>query len=295
METNRIRIGSRESKLAVIQSELVMKELKNIYPSLEFELVTMKTTGDKILDKSLDKIGGKGLFIKELELALLENRVDLCVHSLKDMPMEISEEMPLIGYSRREDPRDVLVLPKNTAEIDFSKPIGTSSARRLFQLKDIFPNASFASVRGNLQTRLKKLDEGQYSALILAAAGLKRLGLQERISRYFEVDEIVPAAGQGIMAIQGRCGNNLGIMKNYTRLEDFAVAEAERALVKGLDGGCSSPIGAHAYIEKNEIVLLGFYVTENMEKIVRDSIRGPIDQALSLGEILADKILSAVK
>ena len=203
-----ICIGSRESRLAVIQSEMVMEYLKKECPDREISLLTMKTTGDKILDRTLDKIGGKGLFVKELDKALMEKRSDLSVHSLKDVPMEVSEELPLVAFSKREDPRDVLVLPQGKTELDFTKPIGCSSQRRILQLKEIFPRGEFKSVRGNVQTRLAKLDSGEYSALILAAAGLKRLGLEERISRYFEPEEMIPAAGQGILAIQGRKGED---------------------------------------------------------------------------------------
>ena len=199
---NTIRIGSRESKLAVIQSELVMDAIRADHPGLRLELVTMKTTGDRILDRTLDQIGGKGLFVKELDAALLDGRVDFTVHSCKDLPMDIDERIPLAGFTRREDPRDVLVLPQGAAELDRSRPIGCASARRTVQLRELFPGMEIAPVRGNVLTRLRKLDEGQYSALVLAAAGLKRLGLEERIARYFTVEELLPAAGQGILAVQ---------------------------------------------------------------------------------------------
>ena len=193
METKpEIRIGSRESKLAVIQSEIVQRHLQEKYPEGEITLITMKTTGDKILDRTLDKIGGKGLFVKELDLALMEKRTDLSVHSLKDMPMEVPEELPILAFSRREDPRDVLVLPKGKTEIDFLKPIGCSSMRRILQFQKLYPQAVFKPIRGNVQTRLRKLDDGEYSATLLAAAGLKRLGLENRISRYFEPEEMIP-------------------------------------------------------------------------------------------------------
>ena len=173
-----IRVGSRESKLAVIQSELVMDAIRAVRPDLRLELVTMKTTGDKILDRTLDQIGGKGLFVKELDAALLDGRVDLTVHSCKDLPMEVDPAIPLAGFSKREDPRDVLVLPQGVAELDPAKPIGCASARRTVQLNALFPGMKVAPVRGNVLTRLRKLDEGQFSALVLAAAGLKRLGLE---------------------------------------------------------------------------------------------------------------------
>ena len=177
----KIRFGSRDSRLAVIQSRMVMEAVQNICPQAELELLTMKTTGDKILDKTLDQIGGKGLFVKELDLALREGKVDFTVHSLKDMPMETPEDLPLAAFSKRADPRDVLVLPEGVPELRPGKPIGCSSRRRQLQLKALYPDFDIAPVRGNVQTRLRKLDEGQYSALVLAAAGLKRLGLENRI------------------------------------------------------------------------------------------------------------------
>ena len=206
MKRDKIVIGSRESKLAVLQSEMVRDYIKEKNPDLEVEILTMKTTGDIILDRTLDKVGGKGLFVKELDKALIDGRSILSVHSLKDMPMEVPEELPLLAFSKREDPRDVLVLPEGASELDKSKPLGCSSLRRTLQLKKLYPDMDVRSIRGNLQTRLRKLDEGQYSALILAAAGLKRLGLESRINRYFTADEIIPAAGQGILAVQGRKG-----------------------------------------------------------------------------------------
>ena len=208
----KVIIGSRESKLAVIQSEMVKAYIEEHAPMTQVEILTMKTTGDKILDKTLDKIGGKGLFVKELDKALLEKKSDISVHSLKDMPMEVPSELPLVAFSKREDPRDVLVLPQGETELDLTKPIGCSSQRRILQLKSIYPNAVCKSVRGNVQTRLSKLDSGEYSALILAAAGLKRLGLENRISRYFEPEEMIPAAGQGILAVQGRAGEDVSCL-----------------------------------------------------------------------------------
>ena len=176
MTTTKVVIGSRESILAVLQSRMVETYIKETHPEIQTEILTMKTTGDKILDRTLDKVGGKGLFVKELDKALLEKRTDLSVHSLKDMPMEVPEELPLLAFSRREDPRDVLVLPEGVNTLDSSKPIGCSSMRRTLQLKKLFPEMIRISiVRGNVQTRLRKLDGGEYSALVLAAAGLSAL------------------------------------------------------------------------------------------------------------------------
>lgn len=289
---DKIVIGSRESLLAVTQSNLVVDYLKKTYPDMEVSLITMKTTGDKILDRRLDQIGGKGLFVKELEVALRDKRSDFSVHSLKDMPMEMPEDLPLVCFSKREDPRDVLVLPEGKTEIDFSKPIGTSSLRRILQLKEIFPQATFESVRGNLQTRLRKLDEGQYSAIIIAAAGLKRLGLENRISRFFTTDEVIPAAGQGILAIQGRVGEDASYFDGFTDKNATAIALAERAFVRTLDGGCSSPIAAHAVIEDGLLKINGLYVPEGTEDTYYGSKEGKPEDAETIGGDLAKELLA---
>ena len=199
-----VRIGSRDSKLAVMQTELIMRAVTNYHPEIQFELVTMKTTGDVILNQTLDKIGGKGLFVKELDIALAEGRIDCCVHSLKDMPMEENPEFPITALPKRGDPRDVLVLPQKQHFEDITNQMGSSSFRRQIQLKKLFPSCHCLPVRGNIITRLKKLDCGEFSSLILAGAGLQRVGLSERISRYFSTDEMIPAAGQGILAVQSR-------------------------------------------------------------------------------------------
>ena len=175
---DKLIIGSRDSALAVLQSEMVKSWLTEKNPEMDVEIFTMKTTGDLILDRTLDKVGGKGLFVKELDRALLEGRSHISVHSLKDMPMEVPKELPLLAFSKREDARDVLVLPKGATELDKKKPLGCSSLRRTLQLKELYPDMEVKSIRGNLQTRLRKLDEGEYAGLILAAAGLKRLGLE---------------------------------------------------------------------------------------------------------------------
>lgn len=290
MKKNKIVIGSRESKLAVLQSEMVRDYIKKQNPELEVEILTMKTTGDIILDRTLDKVGGKGLFVKELDKALMDGRSILSVHSLKDMPMEVPEELPLLAFSRREDPRDVLVLPEGVTELDKNKPLGCSSLRRTLQLKKIYPDMEVKSIRGNLQTRLRKLDEGQYSGLILAAAGLKRLGLEARISRYFTADEIIPAAGQGILAVQGRKGENYRFLDGYCDTDAWAAGSAERAFVKLLDGGCSSPVAAHAEVYGEEIYLRGLYYNEKDGSYVTGTLRGNKADAESLGRELAETL-----
>ena len=286
----KLRIGSRESRLAVIQSRMVMEKIAKAEPAAELELVTMKTTGDKILDKTLDKIGGKGLFVRELDQALREERVDFTVHSLKDMPMEVPEDLPLAAFSSREDPRDVLVLPDGTTEIDRSKPIGCSSRRRQLQLKKLFPDMAIEPVRGNVQTRLAKLEAGQFSALVLAAAGLKRLGLEERISRYFSVEEILPAAGQGILVVQTRKGMNTDCLRLVQDKESACCARAERAFVRALNGGCSSPVAAHAVVEGTLLTLTGFYVSADERIQRKGSIRGSAADAEMLGKALARQL-----
>lgn len=286
----KIIIGSRESKLAVLQSEMVQSYIKEKNPELEVEILTMKTTGDIILDRTLDKVGGKGLFVKELDRALLDGRSNLSVHSLKDMPMEVPKELPLLAFSRREDPRDVLVLPQGVKELDKEKPLGCSSLRRTLQLKKLYPDMEVKSIRGNLQTRLRKLDEGEYSGLILAAAGLKRLGLEDRICRYFTVDEMIPSAGQGILAVQGRKGEDASYLEGYCDEQAWMAGHAERAFVKYLNGGCSSPVAAYAQTEGEEILLRGLYYNEETGKWMTGSIRGLAKEGENLGISLAKQL-----
>ena len=294
----KVRVGSRESRLAMIQSNTVVEFLAA--KGIPAELVTMKTTGDKILNKTLDKIGGKGLFVKELDQALVDGRSDLSVHSLKDMPMEVPADLPILAFSRREDPRDVLVLPEGQTEIDFRKPIGSSSFRRRIQIEKLFPQAQVESVRGNVQTRLRKLDEGQYGAIVLAAAGLKRLGLENRISRYLSSEEMLPAAGQGILVLQGRAGEDYSCLEGYEDPAAACAALAERAFVRWLDGGCTSPIAAHAVLDGEVLRLEGLYYDDPTGHWHRDSVEctlpeGPeteavADAAQELGIRLAKKM-----
>ena len=285
-----ITIGSRESRLAVIQSEQVQAWIQKAHPELSVQILTMKTTGDIILNQALEKVGGKGLFVKELDRALVDGRSDLSVHSLKDVPMELPKELPLLAFSRREDPRDVLVLPEGVTEIDFSKPIGCSSKRRMLQFARLYPQATFATIRGNVQTRLRRLDEGEFSATLLAAAGLKRLGLTHRISRYFSEEEMIPAAGQGILAVQGRAGEDTGFLADFNDPVAEACAYAERSFVRHLDGGCSAPIGAFAEIEGDEIRIRGLYCDEGTGVCERGQIQGKRGDAAELAITLAKQL-----
>lgn len=290
----KITVGSRESKLAVIQSNIVIDALKNSHPEINVELLTMKTTGDIILDKTLDKIGGKGLFVKELDKALIDGRADLTVHSLKDMPMQISDELPIVAFSKREDPRDVLVLPKGVDMLDRSKPIGSSSKRRQLHLKKLYPDMEVKPIRGNLQTRLKKLDDGEFSAIVLAYAGLKRLGLENRASKVFSPSEMVPAACQGILAVQSRTDFDVRLLKDFNDEETKSIAMAERSFVTELDGGCSSPVAAFAEIENDNITLTGFCVDEYENQLTK-TVTGPLKDGVALGRQLAQNMKRKLK
>lgn len=257
-----IRIGSRESKLAVAQTKLVMEQIQAHHPELKLELITMKTTGDKILDRSLDKIGGKGLFVKELDQALLQGTIDLAIHSMKDMPMEESPELPLAALFPRGDPRDVLVVPVSASHAPFWSIVGSSSPRRKLQLLSLFPEAEIKSIRGNVLTRLEKLEQDDFTSLVLAAAGLERLGLGHRVSHFFSTQEMIPAAGQGILAIQGRKGEDLSFLQDINCPKTRRVSLAERAFIRALQGGCSSPIAAYGEIHGQELRLTGLYWNE---------------------------------
>lgn len=293
----KMRIGTRESRLAVIQAELLAEEIRRVCKGIEPELVTMKTTGDRILDRTLDKIGGKGLFVKELDHALREKCSDVSVHSLKDVPMEVPEDLPLLGFSRREDARDVLVLQKGKAALDPLLPLGCSSARRTLQLRELFPDMEIKSIRGNVLTRLQKLDRGEYGALVLAAAGLKRLGLSDRISRYFSIEELLPAAGQGILAVQGRKGEDYSCLQSFFDKESAWCAKAERSFVTALGGGCSSPIAAYASLEQEtgRLKLTGLYAREGSRHYKKGEICGAKEEAEALGRELAYSLLSFSK
>ena len=286
----KVTIGSRDSKLAVVQAQMAIDHLRAVHPEGDVTLATFKTTGDRVLDRRLDEIGGKGLFVKELDAALRAGKCDYAVHSCKDLPMEVPDDLPLVCFSVREDPRDVLVYPAGRSEPDWSLPIGTSSRRREIQLRKLFPQATFASVRGNLQTRLRKLDEGSYGALVLAAAGLKRMGLEDRIGRYFEVDEVIPSAGQGVLAVQGRLDADYTLFDGFADDAAAAAVAVERAFVARLDGGCSSPIAAYATFEGRTFTLRGLYCDEDTARVRRGFVTGSAEEAVERACGLADRL-----
>jgi hydroxymethylbilane synthase len=291
MKKKKIIVGSRESKLAVIQSQLVIAKIKEAHPEIEIELVTMKTTGDMILDKRLDKIGGKGLFVKELDKALGEGKVDITVHSLKDLPMETPEDLPLVAFTQRENPFDVLVFPADTEKEKFDLPLGTSSMRRELQLKEIYPDWKVESIRGNVITRLARMDRGEFGGTTLAYAGLSRLGiLEQRKYRIFTAEEMIPACGQGILAVQGRRGDDYSFLDCLRNQKSQFEAEAERAFVTYLDGGCSSPIGALAQVCDGEILIRGLYYNEQTCRCQKGKIRGKVQDGIKLAIELAKKL-----
>lgn len=287
-----IRVGSRESVLAVAQTELVMETIRKNHPEVELELVTMKTTGDIILDKSLDKIGGKGLFVKELDKALMEGRIDISVHSLKDMPMETPDELPILAYSKRGNPFDCLVLPEGVDSWDHTTPAGCSGHRRRVQLQKLFGDIPIKGIRGNIHTRLNKLDSGEYGALVLACSGLARVGLSSRIHHVFTLEEMIPSAGQGILAVQGRKGEDYSWLMETDDPISRIQATAERAFVRTLDGGCSSPIAAYAQVSGQEVLLTGLYYHDPEGVYVTGTKTDRIENAQKLGETLAEELKS---
>ena len=289
-----IRFGSRKSRLALIQTRLVMDAVTNAHPDISAELVTMDTSGDKDMrpfSDSTQAFGIKGLFTKELEGALRNGDIDVAVHSLKDMPSQQSEGLAIVALSHREDPRDVLVLPNGGLSQKTDTAAGCSSTRRRLQFRRLFPNISVEPVRGNVQTRLKKLDEGMFLSLILAAAGLKRLGLTDRISRYFTVDEMTPSPGQGIMACQGRAGEAYEYLDVVRDEKSELCAAAERSFSDALGGGCTSPVGAYAEVAGGRLELCGFYADEAAGIYRKGKLCGGVEDASAIGRKLAATLL----
>ncbi|MDR3170406.1 MAG: hydroxymethylbilane synthase [Treponema sp.] len=284
-----IRVGSRESALALAQTELVIRMIKEAGTAGDFEICSMKTSGDLTLDRPLGEVGGKGLFTKELDRALLAGTIDFAVHSLKDIPWGIEKGLKIAAFSNREDPRDVLILPQGSGKSDRTKAIGCSSLRRQLQLKKIFPDWETRMIRGNVLTRLEKLERGEYGALVLAAAGVKRLGLENRISRVFETPELMPAAGQGIMAVITRETDCFDFLDKVSDTESHLCALAERAFVGAMGGDCGMPIASFAEIDASgTLTLHGLFFEGHRE--LRGMVRGDKNNAKALGVELARKI-----
>ncbi len=295
----RLRIATRESALALWQAEHIRARLAALYPGMVVELLGLTTKGDRILDQPLAAIGGKGLFIKELEVAMDDGLADFAVHSLKDVPMEMPHGFLLAGITAREDPRDAFVSNKfaNLAELRPGAVVGTSSLRREAQLRERHPHLRIEPLRGNVNTRLRKLDEGQYDAIILAAAGLKRLGFGTRIAALLEPEESLPAPGQGALALECR-SDRANIVAALAPLADFGTTlatTAERAFSRALGGSCHTPLAAYAEWEEGTLWLRGLLAGRDGKDILRGDVDADVDDidaAQELGQALADDFLS---
>ncbi|HEX6136283.1 MAG TPA: hydroxymethylbilane synthase [Casimicrobiaceae bacterium] len=294
----RLTIATRESALAMWQAEHVRTRLASCYPGTTVDLLGVTTQGDRLLDRPLAAIGGKGLFIKELENALREGRADLAVHSLKDVPMDMPEGFVLAAISAREDPRDAFVSSKHDslASLPAGAIVGTSSLRREAQLRERYPALRIEALRGNVNTRLRKLDEGRYDAIILAAAGLKRLGLGMRIRTLLDPDECLPAPGQGALAIECR-GERADLVSALAPLADRGTTlatAAERAFSRGLGGSCQTPLAAYAEWEEGRLWLRGLLAARDGRDVLRGERESPVSdvaEARALGVALADDFL----
>ena len=305
---NVLRIATRKSALAVAQTTLAAKALVSSNPGLEYELVPMTTEGDRRLDKSLASFGGKGVFIKELEVALLEDRADIAVHSLKDMPAEVMPEFKLAAVLKREDPRDAFIARggvngKKFMELPSGARVGTGSIRRVVQLKALRPDLEYVPIRGNIQTRLSKLEE--LDAVVLAAAGLRRMGLADQVTEYFDTDKMLPASGQGILAIETLADDAqvAGILACVNDAPTYCIAVAEMAFLKALNAGCQFPVASFAEFVQNSgaenagaapvMKIRGIYWDEASRRLLRAEYCGPvgtIEAAREAGIALAGKI-----
>ncbi len=292
-----VRIGSRKSQLALVQTHWVQAELQKAFPNRQFEVHTMSTQGDKILDVALAKIGDKGLFTKELEVGMLNGDTDFAVHSLKDLPTNLPEGLMLGCVTERENPADALVVhekfkDKQLDSLPEGAVVGTSSLRRLAQLRHYYPHLTFKDVRGNLNTRLAKLDAGEYDALILAYAGLHRLGMGDRIHQTIPADVSLHAVGQGALGIECRT-EDPEILQIIKALEHVPTAQrcyAERSFLRELEGGCQVPIGVNTVIEGDQLTLTGLVASLDGQRLVKDQITGAATDAEQLGISLANTL-----
>ncbi|MDD4929654.1 MAG: hydroxymethylbilane synthase [Gallionella sp.] len=290
----RLVIASRESALAMWQAEHIRDRLRALYPQTEVSILGMTTQGDQILDVSLSKIGGKGLFVKELETALEDGRADFAVHSLKDVPMVLPAGFVLAAIGEREDPHDAFVSNDyaSLADLPAGSVVGTSSLRRESQLRARFPHLHIEPLRGNVQTRLRKLDEGQYAAIILAAAGLKRLGLQARIRAIISSEDSLPAVGQGALGIECRADRTevIAMLQVLHHPETAACVFAERAMSRALNGSCQVPLGGFAQVENGQLRMRGFVASPDGKLMMHAEATGDI----AIPEVLGNKIAEAL-
>jgi hydroxymethylbilane synthase len=297
-----LRLGTRGSALALVQARTVASLLRQ-RTGTDCEIVVIKTSGDRMADARLSEVGGKGLFVKEIEEALLAGTIDLAVHSSKDMPAQIPDGLEVCATLPREDPRDALVLPAPAESMPFDEAvrrlgtaprIGTSSVRRVAQLTALLPGAQFVPFRGNLDTRLRKLDQGDVDGIILAAAGLRRLEQAGRISAFVPPDACVPAPGQGIVAVETRADDAAvaGLVARIGDRDALDALHAERAVVAALGGGCQMPIGAHATITGDRITLAGVVIAPDGRRAARAIAEGPRSEAAAIGRQAAERLLA---
>ena len=295
-KTKLVRIATRKSALALWQAEFVKAELERFHADVCVELVPMSTQGDIILDTPLAKIGGKGLFVKELEQAMLDGRADIAVHSMKDVPVEFPEGLELHTICEREDPRDAFVSNNfaNLGELPQGAIVGTSSLRRQCQIKALRPDLDIRDLRGNVNTRLGKLDDGQYDAIILAAAGLIRLKMSKRIADYIEPEVSLPANGQGAVGIECRIDDEVtkALLAPLEHTQTRIRVNAERSMNRYLEGGCQVPIGAYALVDGEQVHLRGLVGAVDGSEILRDEVTGHVNDAEELGIELAKKLLA---
>ncbi|ALO40587.1 hydroxymethylbilane synthase [Pseudoalteromonas phenolica] len=295
-QANILRIATRKSALALWQAEFVKAELERFHSDLTVELVPMSTQGDIILDTPLAKIGGKGLFVKELEQAMLDGRADIAVHSMKDVPVEFPEGLELNTICEREDPRDAFVSNKYKSldELPQGAVVGTSSLRRQCQVRALRPDLDIRDLRGNVNTRLAKLDNGDYDAIILAAAGLLRLEMPERIADFIEPETSLPANGQGAVGIECRSDDERvkALLAPLEHTETRIRVLAERAMNRRLEGGCQVPIGAYALVNGEQVHIRGLVGAVDGSEILRDEVSGSVENAEQLGVQLAEQLLA---
>ena len=288
-------VGTRGSQLAIWQAEWVQRQLKTIAPDISVILQRIQTSGDKIQDVPLAKIGGKGLFVKEIEEALLRRDIDLAVHSMKDVPSELPEGLEIVCVPEREDPRDALIAREGhtLATLPIGARVGTSSLRRQAQLLHARPDLEIAMLRGNVDTRLRKVREGQYDAIILAASGLKRLGWDQEVTEYLSVDVSLPAIGQGSLGLEGRTDDSWirDLVAQFEHRPTRIAVTAERALLAGLEGGCQVPIAGYATLLGDTLTLDGLVTSLDGKQYIRQVVSGPAEEAESIGMRVAEQLL----
>ena len=296
LKPKKLVIASRESALAMWQALHIQARLRALYPSCDVQILGMTTTGDQILDSPLSRIGGKGLFVKELEMALADGSADLAVHSMKDVPMNLPEGFALVATAEREDARDAFVSNNfdSLENLPHGSIVGTSSLRRQSQLQHRFAHLKIESLRGNVQTRLRKLDEGQYAAIILAAAGLIRLGLSDRIRDFISPTDSIPAVGQGALGVEIRVDRTdlIDVLAPLNHIDTQLCVEAERGFSRALAGSCTVPLGAYALRDGDIINMTGFVASVDGKEMLREKTSGSINDAEAIGKALAAKLVA---